>query len=73
MIAEIRLGKQPSNKPFRPGVWLNESEIEMLINGLNKNSWLRADLIEKFEVAKEQAARQTAAWAAERDVNIFDV
>jgi len=72
MIAEVRMGRQPSNKPFRPGVWLNESEIALVLRRLPKTSWLRADLIEKFKEAQEQAARQTAAWAAERDVKVLE-
>lgn len=70
----VGLSSNPtSNTPFKPGVWLNSSEVEKVIQYLPEDSWLRADLIEKFEVAKADAARQTAAYCAGADVKVIDV
>lgn len=69
MKAEVKLG----NQPWQPGVWLNKSEIEVIITWLPADSWLCADLVKKLSEAEAIAERQNAAHAAEKSVDKLNV
>ena len=61
MKAEVRIG----NGSFVPGVWMNAHDALCVINRFPDDSFLRSELIEKLQEAKQTAECQQKAYDVE--------
>jgi hypothetical protein len=70
-IAFIGNGNRLS--PCGPSLWLNANDIEFVLQYVPEGGWFRADLEQKFGLAKQEAERTNKAFAADADRKSLDV